>query len=233
MDSCHMPDMRCPGGLRPGQLSLLVIRRVIMGDVAATVIDLAQRGVLAVAEQDDGWHVRVLPGQAAGRGQADLLAFERELLAALPMPADAAATPSLTELAARVGPRLDRVRAELEKEAVHRGWVHHWHHGDLTDSGAALAAELGRFGRKLSQLKTDTGEQALAGDLLPYALRFHLVGRDQVPLARFAAAWAEAFAGLPGWKAPGYKHPEYDDSGWIKADEVNIMRAAKGLPPWP
>jgi hypothetical protein len=228
-----MSDMRCPGGLRPGQLSLLVLRRVIMGDIAVTIIDLAQRGVLAVAEQEDGWHVRVRPGEAAGRGQPELLAYERELLAALPMPADAASVPSLTSLAATVGSRLDGVRAELEREAVHRGWVHHWHHGDLTESGEALVAELGRFGRKLGQLKAESGEQALVGEgLLPYALRFHLVARDLVPLARAAAAWSEAFAGLPGWKAPDYKHPEYDDSGWIKVDEMNVLRAARGLPRW-
>jgi hypothetical protein len=225
-------DVRCPGELRPGQLSLLVLRRVIMGDIAVTLIDLTQRGVLAVEERDDGWRVRVRPGQAAGRGQPELHDYERELLAALPMPADDQSVPSLPELAATIGHRLDRVRAEIEKEAVHRGWVHHWHRGDLTESGEALVAELGRFGRKLGQLKTESGDETLTGGLLPYALRFHLVGRDQVPLARFAAAWGAAFADLPGWKAPEYKHPEYDDSGWIKVDEMNILRAARGLPQW-
>jgi hypothetical protein len=228
-----MSDVPCPGGLRPGQLSLLVLRRVIMGDIAVTVVDLARRGVLAVTEQDDGWRVRVLPGQAAARGQPELLGYERELLAALPMPAGAQQAPSLPELAASIGSRLDRVRADLEKEAAHRGWVHHWQHGDLTESGEALVAELGEFARKLGRLKAESGDEALTGDQLPYALRFHLVGRDQVPLARFAAAWGAAFAGLPGWKAPEYKHPEYDDSGWIKVDEINILRAAKGLPQWP
>jgi hypothetical protein len=211
-----MSDMRCPGGLHPGQLSRLVLRRVIMGDVTATIVDLAQRGVLAVTERDDGWRVRVLPGQAAGRGQPELLGYERELLAALPMPPDDQSVPSLPGLAATVGHRLNRVRAEIEKEAVRRGWVHHRRHGDLTDSGDALVAELGRFGRKLRQLKADSGDQALSGDLLPYALRFHLVTRDQVPLARFAAAWAEAFADLPGWKVPDYRHPEYDDDSWVQ-----------------
>lgn len=228
-----MSDMRCPGRLRPGQLSLLVLRRVIMGDIAVTIVDLAQRGILAVAEQEDGWRVRVRPGQASRRGQPELHDYERELLAALPMPADDRSVPSLPDLAATIGGKLDRVRAELEKEAVHRGWVHHWHHGDLTESGEALVAELGRFGRKLQQLKTESGDDALTGDLLPYAMHFHLVARDRVPLAHFAAAWAEAFGGLPGWKAADYKHPQYDDSGWIKADEIDVLRAARGLPSWP
>jgi hypothetical protein len=233
VESCLVSDVRCPGGLRPGQLSLLVIRRVIMGDIAVTIIDLAQRGVLAVEERDDVWRVRVRPGQVAGRGQPELLGYERELLPALPMPTDGAHAPSLAELATGIGSRLNRVRTELEKEAVHRGWVHHWHHGDLTENGEALVAQLGKFGGKLRQLKAESGVEALTGDLLPYALHFHLVGRDQVPLTRFAAAWSEAFADLPGWKAPEYKHPEYDDSGWIKVDEINILRAAKGMPQWP
>jgi hypothetical protein len=228
-----MSDLRCPGGLRPGQLSLLVLRRVIRGDVVVTIIDLAQRGVLAVEERDGGWRVRVRPGQAGGRGQPEPLAYERELLAALPMPADEGSAPSLPDLATRIGPKLNRVRAEIEKEAVHRGWVHHWHHGDLTESGEALVTQLGKFGGKLRQLKADSGDETLTGDLLPYAMRFHLLARDQVPLTRFAAAWSEAFADLPGWKAPEYKHPAYDDSGWIKVDEMNVMRAARGLPQWP
>jgi len=137
------------------------------------------------------------------------------LLAALPMPADDRAAPAFPDLAATMGTRLDRVRAEIEKEAVRRGWVHRWHHGELTDTGDRLVAELGRFGGELRQLKAESGDEALTGDLLPYALRFHLVARDEVPLARFATAWAEVFASLPGWKAPGYQHPEYDDS-WIR-----------------
>jgi hypothetical protein len=168
-----MSVVRCPAGLRPGQLSLLVIRHVIMGDVAVSIIDLAQRGALAVAEQEDGWHVRVLPGQASRPGRPQLHAYERELLAALPMPADDRAAPALPDVAATTGTRLDRVRAEIEKEAVRRGWVHRWHHGELTDTGDRLVAELGRFGGKLRQLKAESGDEALTGDLLPYALCFH------------------------------------------------------------
>lgn len=107
------------------------------------------------------------------------------------------------------------------------GWVHHLHHGDLTDKGDQLVAELSHFGRELRQLKADAGEQALTGDLLPYALRFHLVGRDQVPLARFATAWDGAFADLPGWKAPDHKHPEYpDDQSWIRPTPDPTLGAA-------
>jgi hypothetical protein len=226
-----MSDVRCPAGLRPGQLSLLVIRRVLMGDIAVTIVDLAQRGVLAVDEQEDGWHVRVLPGQASRPGQRELHAYERELLAGLPMPAGDQPAPSLPSLAAAMGARLDRVRAEIEKEAVRSGWVHRWHHGDLTESGDRLVAELGRFGGKLRELKTESGDEVLTGDLLPYALRFHLLARDEVPLARFAAAWAEAFAGLPGWKAPDRKHPEYDDDSLFRNQGYTGYPTGWGLAP--
>lgn len=37
--------VRAPEGLRPGQMSVLVLGRVIMGDVAVTLVDLAQRGL--------------------------------------------------------------------------------------------------------------------------------------------------------------------------------------------
>ena len=33
-----------PAGLRPGQLSLLLLGRVIIGDIAVTLADLAVRG---------------------------------------------------------------------------------------------------------------------------------------------------------------------------------------------
>ena len=227
-----MSDVRCPAGLRPGQLSLLVIRRVIMGDIAVTIVDLAQRGVLAVDEQEDGWHVRVLPGQASRQRQPELHAYERELLAVLPMPASDQPVPALPGLAAAMGTRLDRVRAEIGKEAVRSGWVHHWHHGDLTESGDRLVAELGQFGGKLRQLKCESGDEALTGDLLPYALRFHLLARDEVPLARFAAAWADAFAGLPGWKASDRKHPEYDDDSWVQNRGYTGYPTGWGLAPW-
>jgi hypothetical protein len=39
-----------PGELRAGQLGVIVIGRVIMGDIAVTLADLAQRKLLIVSE---------------------------------------------------------------------------------------------------------------------------------------------------------------------------------------
>ncbi len=38
-----MGDVRVPDGVRAGQLSVLTLGRVIMGDIAVTMVDLAIR----------------------------------------------------------------------------------------------------------------------------------------------------------------------------------------------
>ncbi|HTR92813.1 MAG TPA: hypothetical protein VMI73_13860 [Trebonia sp.] len=105
-------------------------------------------------------------------------------------------------------------------EAVHRGWVHRWSHDQLTDNGESFVAQVSAFGRQLRGVSGDgsadgpsgdSGADELSGALLPYALRFQLVSRDQISLAAFAADWAEAFTDLPGWRPPGYRRPERDD----------------------
>jgi hypothetical protein len=76
-----------------------------------------------------------------------------------------------------------------------------------------LAAELSGFERHLRDLKARDGESALATDLLPYALRYQLVSREHLPLARFTAAWTGAFADLPGWRPAAPERPEPGDRG--------------------
>jgi hypothetical protein len=41
-------------GLKPGEISLVILGRVVMGDIAVTLVDLAQQELLRVAETDDG-----------------------------------------------------------------------------------------------------------------------------------------------------------------------------------
>jgi hypothetical protein len=45
--------MDVPEGLRPGQLGVVMLGRVIMGDVAVTLVDLAQRGLVDVKRIED------------------------------------------------------------------------------------------------------------------------------------------------------------------------------------
>lgn len=53
-----------PGGLRAGQLGVIVIGRVIIGDIAVTLADLAQRRLLTVSQTTrwltiaDSWTLR-------------------------------------------------------------------------------------------------------------------------------------------------------------------------------
>ena len=215
-----MERLAIPQGLRPGMIGLLLVRRVIMGDIAATIVDLAEQGFVAVDESDSGWSVRVVPTRTPVKRQQKLLAYERQLLAELPMSAAGQPATALPALAATLGPGLNRVRTEIVREAVRRGWVHRWSHDQLTDGGERLIAQLSAFERRLREqsanggatgLRGDGGAGELSGALLPYALRFQMVSRDRIPLAAFAADWAEAFTGLPGWRPPGYKRPERED----------------------
>lgn len=203
-----MPQLRCPGGLRPGQVGLLMLRRVIMGDIAVTVVDLAQRGFLAVDEPGTDWIVR--PQPVLNSARIGLLGYERVLLDGLASRHAAMPLPALIPV---IGTALAGVRAGLVREAVSQGWIHRWDHGKLTPDGERLAAELSDFGRRMRELGTREGESALATDLLPYALRYQLVSRQELPLARFAAAWAGEFAQLPGWHTPARKHREPTDRG--------------------
>lgn len=205
-----MRDARCPGGIRPGQLNLLVIRRVIIGDIAVTVVDLALRGLVSVEESADGWRVRPWLAAPSRTGQRSLPGYERELLAGLTGRDPA---PRLPDLALSLGPTLARVRAGLLREAVREGWIRRLHRHELTRKGERLLTALGPFERQLRRLKAESGEQALTGNLLPYALHYALVSRDQVPLARFAAGWVQAFGDLDGWAAAPRPRPGFSDRG--------------------
>jgi hypothetical protein len=45
-------DLTPPGNLRPAQLGIVLVGRVILGHVTATLVDLAQRGFLRIEEVD-------------------------------------------------------------------------------------------------------------------------------------------------------------------------------------
>jgi hypothetical protein len=204
-----MESAQPPGGLRPGQLSLLVLRRVIMGDIAVTLVDLAVRRLLRVEESGDGWIV--CPPVAVPRHRREsLLGYERELLAGLENQGVAFLLP---DLAGTLEPVLGRVRGEIVSEAVRQGWIRRLRHDQRTAKGDEIAAALGSFERRLRRMKAEVGEQALAASLLPYALHYALISRDGVPLARFASAWAEASGDLPGWRPAARRRREHPDRG--------------------
>jgi hypothetical protein len=199
-----------PGELRAGQLGVIVIGRVIMGDIAVTLVDLAQRKLLTVSETggDGDWLLSPSAGVAKGRQQSPLLGYEKRLLDGL---IDVGAPSRLSALASGFGKALDDTREALVREAVHQGWLRHMHHDQRTREGDDLALQVRSFSRDLRRLKADGGKEALAGALLPYALHFGLIPDEQTPLARFAHAWVRVFVGQPGWAPPKPKRAEFDD----------------------
>jgi len=199
-----------PGGLRPGQLGLIVVGRVIMGDIAVTVADLAQRGFLAVDEaaDDRDWLLSPSGAGAPGQMRGHVLEYERRLLDGL---AEAGAPARLSALPSGFGKTLDETREALVREAVRQGWLRRLHHGRRSPKGEDLAQQVRFFRRDLRRLKADGGQDSLTGAMLPYVLHFGLMPDAQLPLARFARAWVHAFADLPGWAPPKPKDTKSDD----------------------
>lgn len=196
-------------GLKPGEITLVVLGRVVMGDIAVTLVDLAQRGLLGVEEADDaaGWLLTPPHGLPARRAIAG---YETKLLDEL---ADRGRPVLLSSMAADLGQGLGKVRRALEHEGVAQGWVRRLRHDQRTPKGEELARRVRSFQRELRKFKLDEGEEAISGTLLPFALRFGLVSGDQRPLARFAHDWVRTFGDLPGWRPAQQARQPYDNYG--------------------
>jgi hypothetical protein len=194
-------DQLCPpAGILPGQLGIILLGRVVLGDIAATLTDLAQRQLAGVTEAADGkWLLNVQPGAAA----RSLAGYETTVLRALPL--------SPSPLSAMTPHGLDQARAALIHDGVARGWLHHLHHDQRTDRAEELAPRLRSFQRALRHARSGHNADVLTGDLLPWALHFGLISRNEVPLARFADAWVHTFAGQPGCKPPERPLPVFDE----------------------
>ncbi len=190
-----------PGGIRPGQLGVVMLRRVIIADIAATLVDLSIRRLLRVEEdasEPGGWLVSPLHASAPRHRRESLLGYEQTLLDGL---SHGGAPARLASLAPAMPPVLERTRAALVRDAVRRGWLRHLHPDQHTEAGEHLASQIRGFQHAL-RLAAGQEADSLTGPLLPYALRFAVIRGDQHPLARFAHCWIETFAGLPGWHLP-------------------------------
>jgi hypothetical protein len=136
--------------------------------------------------------------------------YETRLLQKL---ADRGRAVRLSSLGEDFGRDLGKVRHALEDEAVAQGWVRRLHRDRRTPQGEEMARHVRSFQRELRRLKSDGGEEAIGGTLLPFALRFGLVSGDQLPLARFAHDWVRTFGDLPGWRPAQAARPAYDEYG--------------------
>ena len=78
MDAAELPVP--PGGVRPGHLGVVTSGRVVLGDIAATAVDLSLRGWLEIEStggEDGGW---VLASAEPPQDGQDPLEYERVLL---------------------------------------------------------------------------------------------------------------------------------------------------------
>ena len=219
-----MSDPTPPGNLRPAQLGIVLVGRVVLGHVSATLIDLSQRGFLRIDEVDGpdgpGWLLADLRNQAADRNS--LLRFEVTLLDGL-----FAQEPSvrLSEIGQSLVPVLNRFRAQLSRDAVRNGRLHRWHRTQRPPRDEQLLKQIHDFRRELRMLAASGDNDALAC-LIPYAMIFGLGlgprsaitinGHDataaqqraiEMPWSqtdRFITSWLGVCAGLPA--QPGHGH---------------------------
>ena len=107
-------------GLRAGQTGVVVLGRVIMGDIAVTLVDLVQRELLTVEEIADGgdWLLTRVAGTSAKRKQKILLDYEQRLLDGL---TEGGGESRLSSLAEGFGKVLDETRKVLTSDAAHQG----------------------------------------------------------------------------------------------------------------
>jgi len=196
MDAAELPVP--PDGVRPGQLGVIATGRVILGDIAATIVDLSLRGFLQIDGTGGAAGDWLLTLAEPPQDGQDPLEYERVLLEWMARPGY---TTSLTSLATDLPAGLAEVRESLVRDAVHHGWLRRMHHHEQTKAGEELASQLRAFRQELRSAKAERGPEILDGQLLPYALHFGLARPDH-PLARFAHAWVATFAKLPEWRAP-------------------------------
>lgn len=204
MDAGPAGELRPPEALRPAQVGIILVGRVIFGHVSATLVDLAQRGFLTADETHDGLDE---PDDEAGRdwllidrrgrpgsGSDALLGFERVLLDGLFY------TGSVVRLSG-VGESfvlpLSEMRKQLRRDAVSNGWFRRWGRGKRTARGEQLLHQIHEFRRELRTLAA-AGDAAMAG-LTPYAMIFGLTRAPSITSAdgvgtsghENANAWAQ------------------------------------------
>jgi len=214
MQSKRSQALMPPGGLRPAQLGVLLLGRVILGHVSATLVDLDQRGLLGMDELSSSsgpdWLLRDMREQA---GSGEALAFELALLDGL-----FARQPEvrLSEIGEVLIPAVNQFRAQLRRDTVRRGWLRRWDGGKRTRRGEELLRRIHDFRREMRMLAAGGDFEGLTA-LAPYAMIFGLLaspisligaaeaGRNRPRESevqwsqydRFAQSWLAVCAGLP------------------------------------
>jgi hypothetical protein len=224
-------DLAPPGGLRPAQLGIVLVGRVLLGHVGATVVDLACRGCLTVAPLDkDGsdWLLTARPAAPAG-----LLGYEQAIMHGFFGKRSAF---RLEHMTLAMTPVLDEARAGIVRDALAAGRLragiarrfaftrgqrrrHDQNPGRRTRAGQELLTEIKRFRGSLRALAAAGDTEALAR-FAPYAMIFGLKaplpagnlapGEALPPIwtAQFAACWMKAWGNggrdFLGWQWDPY-----------------------------
>lgn len=192
-----------------------------MGDIAVTLVDLCVRDLIQVEKvpgmgAGSDWLLRPRLASAPGHRRTSLLGYEETLLKGL---SHEGGTCRLSSLPGHAAHLLDATRSAVVRDSVHHGWLRHLDQQERTDEGEELAREIRSFQRQLRHFTSGRGTQGVPDKLLPYALHFGYMARDDAPLVQFAHAWVEAFADLPGWRAPDPKRPEFTQGPLLTNDD--------------
>jgi hypothetical protein len=231
-----------PGALRPAQLGVVLIGRVLLIHIGATVVDLASRGFLSMqiaADDGSSWRLTILD-----REPEDLLDYERALLHGL---FSKQPTIPLEHLAVWAVPVLEKVRSGIVRDALDRGWLrsgpgrrfavtrgqrrrHDQNPGKRTKPGEELLKDIKAFKRELRAL-ADADDTRTLTRFASYAMIFGLaapvsaassasgepyeVTDPPVQTAAFAAKWLEACG------AARNSNPEWQwDSSYYSTPDV-------------
>jgi hypothetical protein len=107
-----------PENVRPGQVGTLIDERANTLDVTATIVDLAVRGWLTIAEVDEHDY-QLAATSSAGKGT--LLPYETELMNGLFANGP---TVKLSELKYKFRGELARIESSMYDDVVAQGWYH-------------------------------------------------------------------------------------------------------------
>jgi hypothetical protein len=185
MDEQATPDgLALAAGFRPAQLGAILVGRVSLGHIGATVVDLASRGYLRIdAVHDDpaDWKLTDLGASPDG-----LLGYERVLLDGL---FDGPTAICLKQVTSRMVPMLEKVRSEVLRDASSAG---------LLGPGLALPAKWRRARGPSSKRRTKAGRELL-GRINEFRRELRALAGDDndAALARYAA-----YAMIFGLNAP-------------------------------
>jgi hypothetical protein len=216
-------SLRRAGGLRPAQAGIAFFGAARPAFIAATLVDLAQRGHLSITEADDGdWVLTRFPSPPAGEPAAGLdvassglLRYEKILLRGV-FQRQAQARLSTLASTSRGARAVARVYDELGRLALQRGWF-----DDRQDAAGGLLATLQAFRVYLRKFQPPSADPWIAyREYLPYAIMFGL-----------ARQWDERFAGLGARPAlPPWINPEGGEELSLTAFSAAVSSHVSSLP---